>query len=472
MKSIRAKLWLGIMILVGIIIAILWMFQIVFLDKFYTVMEINGLKDSATEIASEIENSGDIYNFKNNDSIIAKIEKLINEKQLSVEILDKNSQMVYKAAYGSSSSMPGMMQDYILKVETGSLNGEITTQSFKHPKFGYELMITGIPVYGNSGVVGTMILIMPLASIDETVGILKMQLIIITLILVFVSLIISYWLSRKFAGPVSAISSLAERYAIGEYSARIDDNAEDEIGRLAKRMNEMGEALARNDLLQKELIANVSHELRTPLTLIRGYAETIRDVTGDNPEKRNRQLGVIIEESERLGIIVADILNLSQMQAGSIKPQKEIFSLTEILNIIKEHYELDESGRILNLTGMIEASCNVFADRIQIQQVIYNLTGNAFRHSKEGSAVEVAVTETEGKVHVEIRDNGEGISEEDLPHVFERYYKGKKADGTKSDGTGLGLAIVKSILEMHEAAYGVISRKGEGTTFWFDLKQD
>ena len=232
----------------------------------------------------------------------------------------------------------------------------------------------------------------------------------------------------------------------------------------------MGEALERNDLLQKELVANVSHELRTPLTLIRGYAETLRDVTGDNPVKREKQLGVIIEETERLGRIVEDILNLSQLQSGAVSFEPEAFSLNEMLSDIKERYELQQEPRSFQITGA--SDLQIYCDKKRIEQVFYNLINNALRHTKEEEPIEVRLTQDAGNVRVEVIDHGEGIAKEDLDHIFERYYKGKRSDGKKSSGTGLGLAIVKSILEMHQVSYGVESELGQGTTFWFELNKD
>lgn len=316
---------------------------------------------------------------------------------------------------------------------------------------------------------GVLTVMIPMASIEGTVDILKKQLIIISGVLLIVSLLISYKLSNKFANPISNISRVADSYAKGEYDTRINQVSDDEIGRLAQSMNEMGNALMRNDVLQKELIANVSHELRTPLTLIRGYAETLRDVTGENPEKREKQLGVIIEESERLGNIVEDILNLSRLQTGAVTLAFENFSLKEMLTSIKDHFELGENGKHLDLVGVLELEENLLGDKDSILQVFYNLIGNAFRHSRADQSVVVAAIPNEKMVRIEIRDCGEGIAEEEIEHVFERYYKGKRTDGKKGDGTGLGLAIVKSILDMHQVPYGVESKLGEGTVFWFEL---
>jgi signal transduction histidine kinase len=472
MKSIRAKLWVGMMILVGVIIVLLWLFQIVFLDKFYTVIEIGEVRKNAENIVAEIEELTDITQINNEESIPQNIENYIYEKQLSVEVIDYDYNVLYQGTSGSNTNMPGVMKEAFLEVSKSAMEGEESKQVVTHPKYGYDFMIIGIPIRNETSVQGVMMVTMPLASVGDTVDILKRQLIIITCVLFVVSLLISYKLSKNFANPISKISRQADSYAKGEYHIRINPISDDEIGKLAKRMNDMGEALARNDVLQKELIANVSHELRTPLTLIRGYAETLRDVTGENQEKREKQLGIIIEESERLGNIVEDILNLSRLQAGAKTLEMEKFSLKEMLTSIKEHFELGEKDKSLDLVGVLELDENLLGDKNKIQQVFYNLIGNAFRHSRSNQSVVVVAISNEKTVRIEVRDQGEGIAEEDIAHVFERYYKGKRSDGKKGDGTGLGLAIVKSILDMHHVPYGVESKLGAGTIFWFELKKE
>ena len=471
MKSIRTKLWVGMMILVAIIIGILWLFQIVFLDKFYSVLEIGDVKGNAENIVEEIEKLDGISQINGSEEIMRKLESYIYEKQISVEVLDADYQVLYQGTSGSNMNLPGVMKESILEGAKKAKSGEESKQEVTHPKFGYKFMILSIPVIYKNTVEGIMIVTMPMASIRESVEILKSQLIIITGILLLVSLVISFKLSKNFTDPILKISRQAESYEAGKYRVRIQDVRNDEIGKLAQRMNAMGEALALKDVLQKELIANVSHELRTPLTLIRGYAETLRDVTGGNPEKREKQLGVIIDESERLGIMVEDILNLAQLQSGTVILIKEEFSLIEMLQSIKEQYELSEEGNKLELIGVEELEELLVGDKNRIRQVFNNLIGNAFRHAGEKQLVEVVITQMKSRIKIEVKDYGEGIAESDIDHVFERYYKGKRIDGQKSEGTGLGLAIVKSILEMHQVAYGVESKVGKGTTFWFELEK-
>jgi signal transduction histidine kinase len=472
MKSIRTKLWFGMMILVGVIIVLLWLFQIVFLDKFYSVLEIGKIKKNVEGIVGYIEDLEDINKIRNAEKILEEIEDFIYENQISVEVIDTDYNVIYQGTSGNNMNLPGVMQEAFVEVTHTALSGEDSKKEVTHPKFGYEFMIIGSPITYSNLVKGALIVTMPMASIEETADILKSQLIIITGILLIISLVISYKLSKKFADPISKISRQAESYSLGVYTVRINDATDDEIGKLAKRMNEMGEILARNDVLQKELIANVSHELRTPLTLIRGYAETLRDVTGENPEKREKQLGIIIEESERLERMVEDILNLSQLKSGVVILEKERFSLKEMLQFIKEQYGFSTEGKVLELIGVMELKENLIGDKNRIMQVFYNLIGNAFRHSEDNKPVMVVVTQGVEKVRIEVRDQGEGIAKDDLNHVFERYYKGKRADGKKSDGTGLGLAIVKNILDLHQVSYGVESGIGEGTVFWFELDKE
>jgi len=469
MKSIRTKLWLGMMVLVGMIMIILWLFQIVFLDKFYSVLEIGAVKKYAESISTQISTFTNINQIKTEESILEQIDDYSFEKQVAVEIINSDYEVVYQGTSGNNGNLSGMMKDNFNEVVKNALAGKIVQQKVTHPKYGYEFMMMGIPIQNEKSGQSALVVTMPMASLDETTAILKGQLIMITGILLVISLLISYILSKKIAAPISKIGQQVDGYARGEYQIRTKNEDDDEIGKLARQMNSMGEALIRNDLLQKELIANVSHELRTPLTLIRGYAETLRDVTGSDPVKRETQLDIIIEESKRLGSIVEDILNLSRLQAGAVTLIREEFSLKEMLKLMKEHFGIDEKGRKLELSGVESLKEGVEGDENKIRQVFYNLIGNALHHSHENQVVVVAVIPQEKNIRIEVRDQGQGITEEDLEHVFERYYKGKRIDGQSSEGTGLGLAIVKSILDMHNVLYGVKSEVGEGTVFWFEL---
>lgn len=471
MKSIRVKLWLGMMVLVGTIILLLWLFQIVFLEKFYSVLEINEIIANANKIIMKIEMLKDADEINASTQLMEKIDDFVYHKQLTVEIIDASYNTVYQGSSGNNNNIPGSMKEVVAKAAQNALMGTDFKQEMTHPKFGYQFMIIGLPIYYEDRAQGAMLITMPMASVEDTADILKKQLFFIIGILFLVSVFISFRLSKRFADPISIISKQAESYTSGQFTMRINNIGDDEIGRLAKRMNEMGEALMRNEVLQKEIIANVSHELRTPLTLIRGYAETLRDVTGENPDKRKKHLDVIVEESERLSNIVEDILNLSQLQSGALTLEKESFSLKEMLLKIKEHYELQEEKRTFQMKGAIELKENLFGDKKKIEQVFYNLIDNAFRHTKEDDLVEVVVTQQIDRVKIEVMDHGEGIAKEEQEHIFERYYRGKRNDGKKIKGTGLGLAIVKSIMELHQMPFGVESELGEGTTFWLELEK-
>ena len=239
----------------------------------------------------------------------------------------------------------------------------------------------------------------------------------------------------------------------------------DEIGQLSVDISEMGQSLGQIDRLRKELIGNISHELRTPLSIIRGYAETLRDVTGDNPEKRSKQLDIIVKESERLGHLIEDVLSMSQLESGVIPLELKCFDLVKTLG---------EMSNRFNVVHDIKLQCNVEsilvkADKARIEQVLYNLIGNAVQHSESQDPVEMVVSVQGDGVKVAIRDYGHGIASDELPFIWDRFYQSKNTENGKPSGTGLGLAIVKAILVNHKVNYGAASEVGKGSTFWFTL---
>lgn len=465
-KSILFKLWTGMMSLALIVLVLLWFFQVVFLGSFYTDMRISNVKNEASAIIN-------MQAAKNTKEIQDKLEVFAYNNNVSVEVFNNAGESLFIAGnINNSMQMPMMRNNTRVEALNEALKGNYVSYPVTHPRFGNKFLMLGIPVTLSDGTSEAIVINMPLAAIDETVAILKKQLLYISIILLLASLFISYLLSRSFSKPIIAIKKATDSMALGDFSVRIDNTKKDEIGELAEKVNYLGQQLSKIDQLRKDLIANVSHELRTPLSLIRGYAETIRDITGENPEKRVKQLGIIVDETERLSKIVDDILNLSQLQSGYIELNKNTFSVKETLDTIIKHYEVlqEKTGVTLNVQG--DTDILLFADKARIEQVFYNLINNAFNHTPSGGEVSVRVINQQEKVRFEISDTGSGIPEKDIPFIWDRYYKADKTSSKKSVGTGLGLAIVKGLLNAHDAVYGVESQINKGTTFWFEINKN
>lgn len=463
MKSIRFKLMTGMMGLVLIVLLLLWLFQVVFLESFYTNMRISNVKKEAASITNLLD-EGKKSDFED------RLEAFAYNNNLNIELLDKTGNIISMAG-SINGQMPMMKNSVRIDAFQDALRGKETALDLLHPRFGNKFILLGMPVTTGGAISGVLLINMSLAPVEETAAIIKQQLLYITLVLLIASLVISFLLSKGLTRPLLEIKKVSEIMAQGDFSARIAPQKQDEIGKLANTINYMGEQLSQIDQLRKDLIANVSHELRTPLSLIRGYAETLRDVSGDNPQKRERQLGIIIEETERLSQIVNDILNLSQLQSGNIKLNINRFSAKEKLEAIIRRYDVLKDKTGVEISGENTGNTLLEADEARIEQVLYNLINNAFKHTDPGGKITVRVLEKNAAVRLEVSDTGSGIPQEELPHVWERFYKADKTGSAKLAGTGLGLAIVKEVLEAHKAEYGIESKLGEGTTIWFELKK-
>ena len=245
---------------------------------------------------------------------------------------------VYEVS-AASGTLPGMQREAYSLAYQEAQAGNSLVQEVKHQRWNvyYELM--SVPIEKDGTFLGIVLVMYPKASLDETAVILKQQLIIISGLLLLIAAALSFALAKHFTSPILQISKTAKEFEQGNFGARIQSRRSDELGVLASQMNSMGEALSRNEVLQKELVANVSHELRTPLTLIRGYAETLLDVTGEDKEKRDKQLTVIVNETERLGKLVAEILDLSQLKTKASGLEIEEIPVSQLLLSVYEHYE-------------------------------------------------------------------------------------------------------------------------------------
>jgi two-component system sensor histidine kinase ResE len=224
------------------------------------------------------------------------------------------------------------------------------------------------------------------------------------------------------------------------------------------------------DKLRKDFIANVSHELRTPISMLQGYSEAIVDDVAETEEEKKEMAKVIYDESLRMGRLVNELLDLARMEAGHIQLTIEEVDLASFINRIIRKFQGIVKENEINISANISEEVTHFSfDPDRIEQVLTNLIDNAIRHTPKGGYVLVSIVRDEKGIHMEVKDSGSGIPEEDLPFVFERFYKADKARTRGRSGTGLGLAIAKNIIDAHRGQISVQSKLGQGTTFSFFL---
>lgn len=297
------------------------------------------------------------------------------------------------------------------------------------------------------------------------------QYVYIALIVIIIALIVALFLARRISSPIVKMKNEANKLAQGNYDAKFETNSFSEINDLASTLDDATQKLSKVNELRKDLVANVSHDIKTPLTMIRAYAEMIKDISGDDPQKRNEHLDVILQETEYLNKLVSDMSELSKLQSGVLELKRDNFDLKECTDNVVLLLSKVITEKNVKLVLDYD-DCVVYADEIKISQVIYNFLSNALKYSDPDSKITIRIRSDEEKVRVEVIDNGNGISAEALPYIWDRYYKVDKNFNRSVNSTGLGLAIAKAILEAHKARYGVESVLNEGSTFWFELDRD
>jgi signal transduction histidine kinase len=460
MKSISIKLWGLMLALVFIALGLMWCFQIVFLESFYFHMQERKLLKEGEGLAAMFESSQDQRQLE------AKLDELLLKYNARIDLFTPAGVGIY-----SSETAPKQLNidkgDVLLQIIKGN---KVISTIKQADRMGTSVLVVGLPVIQNNTLTAAVIITVPVASLKETVDTLKEQFVIISMILISVSAILSYGFSRYFTKPILEINKAAKTMAEGNLSVRVNVSSKDELGVLSSTINHLSYQLQKIEQLRKELIANVSHEFKTPLSLIKGYAETIRDVSYQNEEKRERQLNIIIEESDRLNNIINDILDLSQIQSEYYKIERAHFNIGETIDSVVNRLQYHAENKKISFDVNYKDNTVVNADERRIQQVIYNLVNNAINHSAEGSSIAIRAAENEDVITVEIEDYGEGIAQEDIPYIWDRFYKA--GDSVKHKGSGLGLSIVKSILEAHGFNFGVSSEIGKGSKFWFEITKD
>lgn len=461
--KIKNRVFLMMAVFCLVMIALLWLFLSVFLDDIYGIVTLRRAESTVDSIDRIISSQID-FEFE------AQYQAAAADCCLVVSSITENGAEVvvnYEAKPGCAVHMLNRFGMYIM-YENARAAGGVYTETITGMRESGRIPIADSIVIvkvatGADGGEYAIFLSTELEPVSAAVSTINTVLIAITAVMLCVAVALAAALSRGISRPLSRLTGSAKQLAGGDYTVSFDDKSRVcEISELGGALNHAVQQLSAVDALKTELVANISHDLRTPLTLISGYGEVMRDVPGENTPE-NAQ--IIVDEAHRLSMIVNDVLDLSKIQA---EPQtaNEIFSLSECAGEIVASYQ-----KLLpdyNITISTQGDANIKGDRTKVSRLLYNLINNAVDFTGEEKAVRVAITEGDGTAKVSVFDTGKGIEQEELPHIFDKYYKGR-GENLKRRGSGLGLAIVKAVAQSHGAKLGVNTGE-QGSEFWVEFK--
>ena len=429
--SIQAKTLIYLLVFNIVIILLLWICQAWIFDFYYEREQISNM-DS---IVSSIQNA-------DTNSLDSMLQDISYQNEVCIVVTDDFGNFT-----GYNLNMEGCaLKNENTKVQELMLNFVNSDEEFKAYQFSN------------------------LEDISDVTLIIKQQLMYVCFLGIFIAVIISIFLSTKLTDPITEITKKAKKLGNGDCKVEFKESGIKEIDELAETLSQAQKEMAKTDELRRDLMANVSHDLKTPLTMIKAYAEMIRDISYKDHDKMNEHLGIIVDETDRLTVLVNDILDLSKMQSNADTLKLEKFNLAEEINSIVKRYQIIKETEKYTINVEMPDEIWIKADKKKLNQVIYNLVNNAINYTGDDKTVTIRVTKHKKYYLVEIIDTGKGIKSEEIPYIWDKYYKNDKKHQRNVVSTGLGLSIVKQILELHNYEYGVKSVLKKGSTFYFKIK--
>lgn len=448
-NNIRLKTFLYLLLFSIIILLLLWIIQVEFLGAFYEKYQVDNIKNVANKI---IEDSSDYLT----------IENYAYENNMCIQIISETETINYNIK--NPGCFLGSTNKKIQKYKSDLILNNDKYIKLYSPLTNKKSILYAITLDNKFIFLNTT-----LEDLNTTTMLLKSQLIYIIIILIALSGIISLIISNMINKPILNIINKSKN--LGKKEVNFDKTNIAELDELCDVLTVAASEMNKTDKLRQNLLANVSHDLKTPLTMIRAYAEKVRDFKYQNKEDKNKDLDVIINETDRLNNLVNDILDLSKIEDDKDNLNLEEYDLVENINSILKRYDIYIKDEKFNIVTNLPSKAVVYADKIKIEQVIYNLINNAIEHTGDDKYVSISVEKKKDEYQVNITNSGHGIEEKEKTLVWTRYYKKEKNHKRNIIGSGLGLSIVKEILDKHKCTYGIDSVIDDHTTFYFKLKK-
>ncbi|MCL2105765.1 MAG: HAMP domain-containing histidine kinase [Oscillospiraceae bacterium] len=465
--AVRIRNWLmGFSV---VILTLLWLLQFAFFNSFYESLRLIEIRVNGRQIVREYEGQG---NFR------AALQARAFRQNLRILLLDEAGWILENYdGFGTPFLIGGGRLD-LDGTPAGLIREGQTEHAFIRRENGggsaVYLAKVAAPAPGSERYLYVSSLIPPN---DATVTVLTMQFIIITAALLLFSMGAAWLLSKRISEPIVSLTASARHLAKGNFKAAPSKRDYTEIAELSRELSRATEEITKAERYRQEIVANVSHDLKTPLTIIRFYGEMLRDVSGGDAEKRGAHCEKIIAEADRLTGMVNELLELSKLEAAGSNDDfpivMEPLDLSALLRETLERFAALQEKEGYRFEADIAPGFHVRGSGAYLSRAVYNLIANAVNHTGEDRRVIVrlraAGRQGAPAARVEIADTGDGIPPEELPRIWERYYRTGQTHRRSVVGTGLGLSIVQTALQKHNAAFGVSSSPGQGSMFWFEM---
>lgn len=466
------------------LLAILLVVNVKFLEPYY----IRDKEMQFIHVYEELQNAvkkGTI----SNDEVQDELHVLCEKSNISYIVLDMDNEKLITNVHDTN----------MLKQQ---LSGYLLNQAQKGGKVldstdNYQLMRSHDPwnqseyieMWGQLDDNVNFLIRSPVESIRESVALSNRFLIYVGMGTLIICMGLVWYFSRRITKPIQELAELSDRMANLDFEAKYTSGGNNEIGELGDNFNRMSQKLEKaiselkqannslqQDIEQKEkmeqmrteFMGNVSHELKTPIALIQGYAEGLKEGVNDDPESRDFYCDVIMDEAGKMNRMVKNLMTLNQLEFGNDKVEFERFNLTELIGGVLQSMDILSQQKDVKLIFREENPVYVWGDEFKIEQVVRNYVSNAYNHVNEEKIIEVKILREDGLAKVTVFNTGKPIPEEDVPRIWDKFFKVDKAHTREYGGNGIGLSIVKAIMESMHQQYGV-KNYDNGVEFWFTL---
>lgn len=488
-KSIRRQIATIFIALVGAVLLVSILINTWFLEDFY----VNNKENSLIQVYDEM-NSAAGTGTLTSDKMAERLSELVEVGNISFVVVTDDNKALLTATQNDRKTQELFTQLMGYLLNKNQAGGELLKSSEQYQIHSAKDVMSKdeyIEMWGYLSNGNAFILRSPLESIRESATISNQFLIYITLVMAFFGCIFVWFFTKHITNPILELTRLSERMANLDFEAKYVSGGENEIGLLGENFNTMSEKLEHtvselknaNYELQKdiekkekiesmrtEFIGNVSHELKTPIALIQGYAEGLKEGISDDPESRAFYCDVIMDEANKMNQLVKNLLTLNQLEFGEEDVSFERFDIAELIRGVLQSNEILIQQKEAKVNFYCDEPVYVWADEFKAEQVVRNYLSNALNHLDYDKVIDirVMVNEANDKVRITVFNTGEPIPEEDVEHIWSKFYKVDKARTREYGGHGIGLSIVKAIMDSFQQDYGVVNYEN-GVAFWFEL---